>query len=79
MSVTYAVTRHMAGGQQALRPDWLSPPSLLHVGDQQAFRPEQRGRRILEHDARGFLLIFKSVGGPTIAGAAGSRITAARL
>jgi hypothetical protein len=39
---------------------------------------EQRRRRILEHDARGFLLILKSVGRPKIVGAAGARITATR-
>ena len=45
----------------------------LHIGDLQALHPEQRRRRILEHDARGFLVILKSVGRPKIVGAAGSR------
>ena len=36
----------------------------LHLGNLQALHPEQRRRRILEHDARGFLLILKSVGRP---------------
>jgi hypothetical protein len=52
--------------QRAARPG-------LHVGDPQAFRPEQRRRRILEHDTCGFLVILKSVAGPESAGAAGSR------
>ena len=30
----------------------------LHVDDLQAFHAEQRRRRILKHDARGFLLIM---------------------
>ena len=50
----------------------------LHVGDPQALHPEQRRRRILEHDARGFLVILKSVAGPKIVGAAGSQNTATR-
>ncbi len=57
--------------QRAARPG-------LHVGDPQAFHPEQRRRRIFEHDARGFLVIVKSVAGPGSAGAAGSQATAAR-
>jgi hypothetical protein len=42
------------------------PPSgaAFHAGDLQACHAEQRRCRILEHDARGFLLILKSVGGP---------------
>ena len=32
--------------------------SSLHAGNLQALHPEQRRRRILEHDARGFLLIW---------------------
>ena len=32
--------------------------SGLYPGDLQALHPEQRRRRILEHDARGFLLIW---------------------
>ena len=47
----------------------------LRVGDPQALHPEQRRRRVLEHDARGFLLILKSVAGPKIVGAAGSQVT----
>ena len=50
--------------QRAARPG-------LHVGDPQAFRPEQRRRRILEHDARGFLVILKSVAGPKSVGSRG--------
>jgi hypothetical protein len=57
--------------QRAARPG-------LHVGDPQTFRSEQRRRRILEHDARGFLVILKSVAGPKSVGAAGSQATAAR-
>jgi hypothetical protein len=49
--------------------------SGLRVGDPQALHPEQRRRRILEHDARGFLVILKSVAGPKIVGAAGSQVT----
>jgi hypothetical protein len=52
--------------------------SSLHAGDLQAFHPEQRRRRILEHDARGFLVILMSVRRPKIVGAAGSRATATR-
>jgi hypothetical protein len=52
--------------------------NCLHVGDLQALHPEQHRRLILQHDARGFLLILKSVAGPKISGAAGSRITATR-
>jgi hypothetical protein len=44
----------------------------LHVGDLQALHSEQRRRRILKHDARGFLVIVESLAGPKIAGAAGS-------
>ena len=50
----------------------------LHVGDLQALHPEQRRRRILEHDARGFLVILMSVRRPKIVGAAGSQATATR-
>ena len=57
--------------QHAVRPG-------VRVGDPQAFYAEQRRRRILEHDARGFLVISESVAGPKIAGAAGSLITATR-
>ena len=57
--------------QHAARPG-------LHVGNPQALHPEQRRRRILEHDARGFLVILKSVAGPKIVGAAGSQATATR-
>jgi hypothetical protein len=57
--------------QHAARPG-------LHVGDPQAFRSEQRRRRILEHVTRGFLVIVKSVAEPKSAGAAGSQVTAAR-
>jgi len=55
--------------QRAARPG-------LHVGDLQALHAEQRGRRILEHDARGFLVVSESVAGPKIVGAAGTQITA---
>ena len=51
--------------------------SGLHAGDLEALHPEQRGRRILEHDARGFL-ISEPVVRPEIVGAAGSLITATR-
>ena len=50
----------------------------LHVSDPQALHPEQRRRRILEHDARGFLVILMSVRRPKIVGAAGSQATATR-
>jgi hypothetical protein len=50
----------------------------LHVGDPQALHPEQHRRRILEHDARGFLVILMSVRRPRIVGAAGSQATATR-
>ena len=50
----------------------------LRIGDLQALHAEQHGRRILEHDARGFLMILKSVGRPKIVGAAGSLIRAPR-
>ena len=63
-----SVTAHTS---HAVRPG-------LHVGDPQALHPEQRRRRILEHDARGFLVILKSVAGPKIVGAAGSQATATR-
>ena len=46
----------------------------LRIGDLQALHAEQHRRRILEHDARGFLMILKSVGRPKIVGAAGSLI-----
>ena len=48
------------------------------IGDLQALHAEQHRRRILEHDARGFLMILKSLVRPKIVGAAGSLITAAR-
>jgi hypothetical protein len=51
--------------------------SFISVGDLQARHAEQQGRRILEHDARGFL-ISDSVVRPEIVRAAGSRITATR-
>ena len=57
--------------QRAARPG-------LHAGDLQALHPEQRRRRILQHEARGFLVILKSVAGPKIVGAAGSPATATR-
>ena len=65
------VIGHSPHFQHAIRP-------VLHVGDLKALHAEQRGRRILEHDARGFLMILKSVAGPKIVGAAGSQITATR-
>ena len=46
----------------------------LRIGYLQALHAEQHRRRILEHDARGFLVILKSVGRPKIVGAAGSLI-----
>ena len=57
--------------QRAVRPG-------LHIGDLQALHAEQHRRRILEHDARGFLMILKSLVRPKIVKAAGSLITAAR-
>ena len=57
--------------QRAVRPG-------LHIGDLQALHAEQHRRRILEHDARGFLMILKSLVNPKIVKAAGSLITAAR-
>jgi len=42
---------------------------LIATGSQ-AFHPERRRRRLLNHDDRGFLLISKSVAGPRIAGPA---------
>jgi hypothetical protein len=50
----------------------------LRIGDLQAFHAEQHRRRILEHDARGFLMISDPVVRPKIVKAAGSLITAAR-
>ena len=50
----------------------------LRIGDLQALHAEQHRRRILEHDARGFLMILKSLVRPKIVKAAGSLITAAR-
>ena len=50
----------------------------LRIGDLQALHAEQHGRRILKHDARGFLMILKSVGRPKIVGAAGSLISVTR-
>jgi hypothetical protein len=38
--------------QRAVRP-------RLRIGDLQALHAEQHRRRILEHDARGFLMILK--------------------
>jgi hypothetical protein len=57
--------------QRAVRPS-------LRIGDLQALHAEQHRRRILEHDARGFLMILKSVGRPKIVGAAGSLIRVTR-
>jgi hypothetical protein len=57
--------------QRAVRPG-------LRIGDLQALHAEQHRRRILEHDARGFLMISDPVARPKIVKAAGSRITAAR-
>ena len=57
--------------QRAVRP-------RLRIGDLQALHAEQHRRRILEHDARGFLMISDPVVRPKIVEAAGSRITAAR-
>jgi hypothetical protein len=50
----------------------------LRIGDLQALHAEQHRRRILEHDARGFLMISDPVVRPKIVEAAGSLITAAR-
>ena len=50
----------------------------LRIGDLQALHAEQHRRRILEHDARGFLMISDPVVRPKIVKAAGSCITAAR-
>ena len=50
----------------------------LRIDDLQALHAEQHRRRILEHDARGFLMISDPVVRPKIVKAAGSRITAAR-
>jgi hypothetical protein len=50
----------------------------LRIGDLQAFHAEQHRRRILEQDARGFLMISDPVVRPKIVKAAGSLITAAR-
>ena len=57
--------------QRAVRPG-------PRIGDLQAIHAEQHRRRILEHDARGFLMILKSVGRPKIVGAAGSLISVTR-
>ena len=51
--------------------------SLISIGDLQTLHAEQHGRRILEHDARGFL-ISDSVVRPEIVNGAGFRITATR-
>jgi hypothetical protein len=79
---------HTAGGRAAIRAGRCGRagrdhPHLdtavrsgFHAGDLQALHAEQRRRRILEHDARGFLLILKAFGGPRLVGAAGSRTTA---
>jgi hypothetical protein len=48
------------------------------IGDLQAIHAEQHRRRILEHDARGFLMILKSLVRPKIVKAAGSLFMAAR-
>jgi hypothetical protein len=48
----------------------------LRTGDLQALHAEQRRRRTLEHDARGFLLTLKSLARPKIVRTAGSLITA---
>ena len=50
----------------------------LRIDDLQAVDAEQHRRRILEHDARGFLMILMSVGRPKIVRAAGSLTTAPR-
>jgi hypothetical protein len=50
----------------------------LRVGNLQALHAEQHIRRILKHDARGFLMILKSAGRPKIVGAAGSVISVTR-
>jgi hypothetical protein len=50
----------------------------LRIDDLQALHAEQHRRRILDHDARGFLMILMSVARPKIAGTAGSRITTPR-
>jgi hypothetical protein len=44
----------------------------MHVSGPQPLYSGLRRSRILEHDARGFLVIMKSVVGPQIVGAAGS-------
>ena len=53
----------LAGGERVAADD---------VDDLQAFHAEQHRRRIVEHDARGFLVIMEPVARPGIAGAAGS-------
>jgi streptomycin 6-kinase len=50
----------------------------FRINDLQALHAEQHRRRILDHDARGFLVILKSLVRPKIVGAAGSQLTAAR-
>ena len=50
----------------------------LRISDLQALHAEQHRRRILEHDARGFLMISDPVVRPKIVKAAGSCVTAAR-
>ncbi len=57
--------------QRAVRPG-------PRIGDLQAIHAEQHRRRILEHDARGFLMISDPVVRPKIVKAAGFLITAAR-
>ena len=57
--------------QRAVRPG-------LRIGNLQALHAEQHRRRILEHDARGFLMISDPVVRPKIVKAAGSCITATR-
>ena len=50
----------------------------LRIDDLQALHAEQHRRRILEHDARGFLMISDPVVRPKIVGAAGSLIRVTR-
>ncbi len=50
----------------------------LRVDDLQALHAEQHGRRIVEHDARGFLMTLMSVARPKIVEAAGSCFAAPR-
>ena len=57
--------------QRAVRPG-------PRIGDLQAIHAEQHRRRIVEHDARGFLMILKSLVRPKIVRAVGSLFMAAR-